>query len=256
MNEVSSPREWIGRYKRERTGHRFDLHSLTVLMLEAQLIGVIQKEHTMSEKLINAIAEMDDEQAVSLTKELLAQGVEPVAILADCRAAMEVVGKRFEQGEYFISELILAGEILKSISAEVKPLLQQEGESQKAGKVLVGTVKGDIHDIAKDIVVFMLDVNGFEVKDLGIDVPVESFVQAVKDYQPDIVALSGFLTLAYTSMKETVEAIEKAGLRGKVKIMVGGGTVDAQVCAYAKADGWGTDAMTAVSLSKQWMGAN
>lgn len=210
----------------------------------------------MSKELINAIAEMDDEQAVSLTKELLAQGVEPVAILADCRTAMEVVGKRFEQGEYFISELILAGEILKSISAEVKPLIQQEGQSQKAGKVLVGTVKGDIHDIAKDIVVFMLDVNGFEVKDLGIDVPVETFVTETKSWQPDIVALSGFLTLAYTSMKDTVEALEAAGLRGKVKVMVGGGTVDAQVCGYAKADGWGTDAMTAVSLAKQWMGAN
>lgn len=206
----------------------------------------------MSEKLINAIAEMDDEQAVSLTQELLAQGVEPVEILNDCRSAMEVVGKRFEQGEYFISELILAGEILKSISAEVKPLIQQDAESQKAGKILVGTVKGDIHDIAKDIVVFMLDVNGFEVKDLGIDVPVETFVEAVKSWQPDIVALSGFLTLAYTSMKETVEAIEAAGLRGQVKIMVGGGTVDAQVCSYAKADGWGIDAMTAVSLAKQW----
>lgn len=208
----------------------------------------------MSEQLINAIAEMEDEQAVNLTKELLAKGVDPVEILSDCRTAMEIVGKRFETGEYFISELILAGEILKAISAEVKPLIQQDGAAKKAGKILIGTVKGDIHDIAKDIVVFMLDVNGFEVKDLGIDVPVETFVGAVKEWQPDIVALSGFLTLAYTSMKETVDAIEAAGLRGKVKIMVGGGTVDAQVCAYAKADGWGTDAMTAVSLAKQWTG--
>jgi 5-methyltetrahydrofolate--homocysteine methyltransferase len=210
----------------------------------------------MSEKLVTAIAEMEDEQAVELTKELLAQGVDPIEILTDCRSAMEIVGKRFEKGEYFISELILAGEILKSISAEVKPLIQQDGSTQKAGKILLGTVKGDIHDIAKDIVAFMLDVNGFDVKDLGIDVPPEKFVEEVKSYQPDIVALSGFLTLAYTSMKETVEAIEAAGLRGNVKIMVGGGTVDAQVCAYAKADGWGTDAMTAVSLAKQWTGVN
>src|SRR5574338_553516 len=210
------------------------------------------KEWRMSEKLIQAIAEMEDEEAVRVAKELLAQGVDPVEILTDCRNAMEIVGKRFETGEYFISELILAGEILKAISAEVKPLIKQEESSKKSGKVLVGTVKGDIHDIAKDIVVFMLDVNGFEVKDLGIDVPVESFVTAVKEWQPEVVALSGFLTLAYTSMKETVEAIEAAGLRGKVKVMVGGGTVDAQVCAYAKADGWGTDAMTAVKLAKQW----
>jgi methanogenic corrinoid protein MtbC1 len=206
----------------------------------------------MSEELINAIAEMDDEQAVRLSKELLAQGTDPVSILSDCRTAMEIVGKRFESGEYFISELILAGEILKAISAEVKPLIKQDETGKKAAKILIGTVKGDIHDIAKDIVTFMLDVNGFEVKDLGIDVPVEKFVEEIKSWQPDIVALSGFLTLAYTSMKETVDAIETAGLRDKVKIMVGGGTVDAQVCAYAKADGWGTDAMTAVSLAKQW----
>ncbi len=206
----------------------------------------------MSEELINAIVEMEDEQAVALAKKLLAQGVEPITLLEDCRTAMGEVGKRFENGEYFISELILAGEILKSISAEVKPLLKQDSSSQKAGRILIGTVKGDIHDIAKDIVIFMLDVNGFEVKDLGIDVPVEKFVEETRNWKPDIVALSGFLTLAYTSMRETVEAIEKAGLRDQVKIMVGGGTIDAQVCAYAKADGWGTDAMTAVSLAKQW----
>ncbi len=206
----------------------------------------------MSEELINAIVDMDDEQAVALTKSLLAQGTDPMSVLADCRTAMGEVGRRFETGEYFISELILAGEILKAISAEVKPLIKQEANGGQKTKVLIGTVKGDIHDIAKDIVVFMLDVNGFEVKDIGIDVPVETFVDEVKAWQPDIVALSGFLTLAYTSMKETVEAIEAAGLRGKVKVMVGGGTVDAQVCAYAKADGWGTDAMTAVNLAKQW----
>jgi methanogenic corrinoid protein MtbC1 len=209
----------------------------------------------MSEKLINAIADMDDEQAVALAKELLAQGTDPMEILSDCRTAMEIVGKRFEEGEYFIPELILAGETVKSITTEVKPLIKQEGTGQRSGKILIGTVKGDIHDIAKDIVVFMLDVSGFEVKDLGVDVPAEKFVEEVKTYQPDIVALSGFLTLAYSSMKETIDAIEAAGLRDKVKIMVGGGTVDAQVCAYAKADGWGTNAMTAVTLAKQWTGA-
>lgn len=210
----------------------------------------------MSEKLVNAIAEMDEEQALAVAKELLAQGVSPIAILEDCRGGMEVVGKRFEKGEYFIPELILAGEILKSISAEVKPLIKQEGTADKKGKILVGTVQGDIHDIAKDIVVFMLDVNGFEVKDLGVDVPVQAFVEEVKGYQPDIVALSGFLTLAYTSMKETVEAIKAAGLRDQVKIMIGGGTIDQHVCDYAGADAFGRDAMTAVSLAKQWTGGN
>jgi len=207
----------------------------------------------MSEKLITAIVEMDEDQALAITKELLARGASPADILEDCRAAMEQVGKRFERGEYFIPELILAGEMLKSISAEVKPLVKQGSAVAKKGKILIGTVAGDIHDIAKDIVVFMLDVNGFEVKDLGVDVPVQTFVDEVKSYKPDIVALSGFLTLAYTSMKDTVDALKEAGLRNKVKIMVGGGTIDAQVCSYAGADAFGRDAMTAVAIANQWV---
>ena len=210
----------------------------------------------MSEKLINAIAEMDEDQTLAITKEMLAAGTNPVVILDDCRAAMEIVGKRFEAGEYYIPELILAGEMLKSISIEVKPYLTQDGGVKKHGKILIGTVKGDIHDIAKDIVVFMLDVNGFEVKDLGIDVPVQKFVDAAREYKPDIVALSGFLTLAYGSMKDTITALKDAGLRDDIKIMIGGGTIDEQVCQYAGADAYGTDAMTAVKLAKKWKGVN
>lgn len=208
----------------------------------------------MSDKLINAIADMEEEQALAITNETIAQGMDPMLILDDCRVAMQIVGKRFEEGQYFIPELILAGEMLKSISSQVKPHIQLEAASGKNGKVLIGTVQGDIHDIGKDIVVFMFDVNGFEVKDLGVDVPVETFVDEVKSFQPDILALSGFLTLAYSSMKDTVEAIKTAGLRDGLKIMIGGGTVDEQVCAYAGADAFGKDAMTAVSLAKQWIG--
>jgi 5-methyltetrahydrofolate--homocysteine methyltransferase len=210
----------------------------------------------MTERLVNAIAEMDEEAALATTQEMLTQGADPVSILEDCRKAMEIVGRRFEKGEYFIPELILAGEMLKSISILVKPRLQAEAPITKKGKILVGTVAGDIHDIAKDIVVFMLDVNGYEVKDLGVDVPAKTFVDEVQAWQPDIVALSGFLTLAYTSMKETVDAIQAAGLRNRVKIMVGGGTIDDQVRAYSGADAFGRDAMTAVALANQWMGAN
>ena len=211
----------------------------------------------MSEKLVNAIADMDEEQALALVQEMLSDGADPVAILDDCRAAMDAVGKRFEKGEYFIPELILAGEMLKTISAEVRPRIKQSTTgAAKKGKIVVGTVQGDIHDIAKDIVVFMLDVNGYEVKDLGVDVPVQAFVDEVRNWQPDILALSGFLTLAYTSMKETVDAVKAAGLRNQVKIMIGGGTIDQGVCEYAGADAFGRDAMTAVSLANQWMGVN
>ncbi|MBP7691243.1 MAG: cobalamin-dependent protein [Anaerolineales bacterium] len=209
----------------------------------------------MSAELVNAIAEMQEEEALALTQKLLDSGASPVSILDDCRAAMEIVGQRFEKNEYFIPELILAGEMMKAIAAVVKPRLTQSAGGQTGSKVLLGTVQGDIHDIGKDIVSFMLDVNGFQVKDLGVDVPVATFVAEIKAYQPAVVALSGFLTLAYTSMKETVEAITAAGLRQQVKIMIGGGTMDQQICAYAGADAFGKDAMAAVALAKEWTGA-
>lgn len=206
----------------------------------------------MTKKLINAIAEMQEEEALALAKELLNSGTPPSDILDDCRSAMEIVGKRFEEGHYFIAELILAGEMLKAISAEAKPHLQGGQTPQKGARVVVGTVKGDIHDIGKDIVVFMLDVNGFQVFDLGIDVPPQAFVDKIKEVNPAVVALSGFLTLSFDSMKETVAAIKAAGQRQNVKIMVGGGTVDEHVCQYAEADAFGMDAMAAVTLAKGW----
>jgi len=202
--------------------------------------------------LVQAITDMREEEAVRTAKEMLDTGVSPLQVLADCREAMSAVGRKFEKGEYFVSELILAGEILKAISAEVRPRLQQTAQTKQGPKVLLGTVKGDIHDIGKDIVNFMLDVNSFQVTDLGVDVAPSVFVEQIKQREPLVVALSGFLTLSYTSMKETVEAIAAAGLRDKVKIMIGGGTVDQQVCSYAGADAFGKDAMAAVALAKQW----
>jgi methanogenic corrinoid protein MtbC1 len=203
-------------------------------------------------QLVEAITDMREEEAVRMAKEMLDKGTNPLEVLADCREAMTAVGKKFEAGEYFVSELILAGEILKAISAEVKPRLKQSAQVKQGPKVLLGTVKGDIHDIGKDIVNFMLDVNNFQVTDLGVDVAPAAFVEQIKTLKPPVVALSGFLTLSYTSMKETVDAIASAGLRDKVKIMIGGGTVDEQVCSYAGADAFGKDAMAAVELAKKW----
>lgn len=206
----------------------------------------------MTQQLIEAIAEMRENDAIALTKQLLAGDTDPVTILDDCRAAMEIVGKRFEVGEYFLPELVLAGEMLKEIAVLVKPQLQQSGSVQKRGKVVLGTVRGDIHDIGKDIVAFMLDTNGFEVYDLGVNVTPQTFVDKIATVQPDIVALSGFLTVVFASMKDTVAAIQAAGLRDRVKIMIGGGTVDDTVRAYVGADAFGKDAVAAVSLAKAW----
>lgn len=207
----------------------------------------------MSQKLIDAITDMREEDALAAADEMLASGATPLTVLETCRKAMEIVGDRFEAGEYFVPELILAGEMLTQISEKIKPLLSGESATQKLGKIVFGTVKGDIHDIAKDIVVFMLDINGFDVTDLGVDVPPDKFVEAVKETGATVVGLSGFLTLAYDPMKATVEALQQAGL--DVKIMIGGGQIDERVREYTGADAYGKDAMAAVSLAKQWLGA-
>jgi 5-methyltetrahydrofolate--homocysteine methyltransferase len=137
-----------------------------------------------------------------------------------------------------------------------KPLIQQspDSPSRKLGRVLIGTVHGDLHDIGKNIVTFMLDINDFEVKDIGIDVPVAKFIEEIKAFQPKVVCLSGFLTLAFDSMKETIEAIEAAGLRDQVKIQIGGGQIDETVRAYTGADAFGLNAVDAVTFSRKCMG--
>jgi methanogenic corrinoid protein MtbC1 len=205
----------------------------------------------MTKELIDAIVEMREEDALQIVNDILARGDSPLAILDDCRSAMEIVGKRFEKGESFIPELMLAGEMLAQISAVVKPRMQQGEAAKKLGTVVFGTVEGDIHDIAKDIVEFMLDINGFEVIDLGVDVPVQKFVDAVKNSGAKVVGLSGFLTLAYDPMKNTVAALKAAGFND-VKVMIGGGQIDNQIVAYTGADAYGKDAMAAVSLARQW----
>jgi methanogenic corrinoid protein MtbC1 len=203
--------------------------------------------------LIEAITDMREEDAVRTASEMLDGGSSPIEVLDSCREAMGIIGQRFEAGDCFVPELILAGEILRQISDVVKPKLTQAAEVKKIGRVVIGTVEGDIHDIGKDIVTFMLDVNGFDVKDLGVDVPAARFVEVMKEFQPQVVGLSGFLTLAYDPMKNTVKALRDAGFTGKV--MIGGGQIDEQIREYTSADGYGKDAMAAVALAKGWIGA-
>ena len=208
----------------------------------------------MSEKLVNAIADMREQEALKLVKEMVEGGSGPMAILDTAREAMAIVGQRYDEGQYFLPELMMAGEILSQITEIVKPELAKMPEIKRVGKVLIGTVEGDIHDIGKDIVTFMLDVNGFEVLDLGVNVPPQKFVEAIGDFEPQVVGLSGFLTLAFDSMKATVDAIKEAGLRDGVKIMIGGGQVNETVQKYVDADAYGRDAMAGVSLAKKWAG--
>jgi methanogenic corrinoid protein MtbC1 len=209
----------------------------------------------MSEKLVNAIADMQEEEALNIVKKMVKDGSEPAAILDAARNAMDIVGQRYEKGTYFLPELMLAGEMMSQITDLIKPELAKLPAIERLGKVLIGTVDGDIHDIGKNIVTFMLDVNGFEVLDLGVDISPQRFVEAVREFKPQVVGLSGFLTLAFDAMKETIEAIKEADLRDGVKIMVGGGQVNDEISEYAGADAYGKDAMAGVSLAKKWTGA-
>ena len=208
----------------------------------------------MAGDLVRTLADLKEKEALSIVEDRLAAGDDPLSILGDSRRAMEIVGERFASKEYFIPDLVYSGEILKAVTEKVKPKLTKESEVKRVGKLVLGTVAGDIHDIGKDIVGFMLDINGFEVHDLGVDVPAEKFIAKLKETNAGIMALSGFLTLSYDSMKETIEAAKAAGLRDKVKIMVGGGLVDEDIGKYTGADAFGRDAITAVSLAKKWAG--
>lgn len=206
----------------------------------------------MQEKLMELMADLKEEEALETAKEMLDSGEDPLEVLEICRKAVEIVGKRFEDGKYFIPDLLMSGEILEGISDIVKPHISSDVGTKKCGKVLIGTVEGDIHDIGKNIVTFMLEVNGFDVLDIGVDVPPAVFVEKVKEFKPQVVGLCGLLTLAFDSMKNTIEALENAGLRGQVKVMIGGSPTDEKVAEYVGADAYGKDANAAVELSRKW----
>jgi methanogenic corrinoid protein MtbC1 len=210
------------------------------------------------EQMVEAMVEMREDEAVGLARELLDDGFDPMEMLGLCRKAMDVVGDRFENNIYFLPELMMAGEMLTQISDMAKPLILDKGpeeEQETLGTILIGTVHGDLHDIGKNIVTFMLEINGFKVIDLGIDVPIPTFIEAIKEHDPQVVGLSGFLTLAFDSMKETIDAIEAEGLRSDIKIMIGGGQVDEMIKTHTGADAYGLNAMAAITMCKEWVAA-
>jgi 5-methyltetrahydrofolate--homocysteine methyltransferase len=197
-----------------------------------------------TDDLIAAILEMREDDIRGIVEGMLADGVAPTAVIGACREAMSVMGRRFEAGE--------AGEMMKSIAAQVRPHLVDGGVSRSIGCVVLGTVQGDIHDIGKDLVGSILDAAGFEVVDLGVDVPAERFIEAILAREDCIVALSCLLTTGFDSMRSIIAAIRAAVAREGVKIMVGGAPISAMVGEYVGADGWGADAATALELAKNW----
>lgn len=199
-----------------------------------------------------AMQELEEDTLLALVKQALEEGTVAEALSA-CQEGMEEVGKRFEEGEYFVGDLIFAGEIMVGAMELMKPALA-EGSESKHGKMILCTVKDDLHDIGKNIVKAMLEAGGFEVIDLGIDVPPEKIVETAKKEQIKIIALSGVLTLALDSMKDTVEAIKAAGIRDQVKIIIGGNPVSDDACKSIGADEWAYSPQKTVTVCQKWAG--
>jgi 5-methyltetrahydrofolate--homocysteine methyltransferase len=203
------------------------------------------------EKLYTAVLEGDAKTSAAITQQALDEGVQPMTLVTDTMVpAMDEAGRRFEAEEYFVPELLLAARAMKAAMALIRPLLVASG-AKSAGRVAVGTVKGDLHDIGKNLVASMLEGGGFEVLDLGADVAPEKFIEAVKEKGAQVVCLSALLTVTMPAMKTTIEALKQAGVRGSVKVLVGGAPVTAQYASEIGADGYGENANSAVALTRK-----
>jgi methylmalonyl-CoA mutase cobalamin-binding domain/chain len=202
-------------------------------------------------KIKELLVELEDEQLTALVKQELEKGTSPQAILEECQAGLTEIGNRFSDGKMFVSDLMMAGSVFKDLSDLLMPFLSAGGPKESLGKVVLGTVKEDIHDLGKNIVASLLTASGFEVIDLGVDVPAEEFVKAARENNTRVLALSCLLVSCFDSIKATVEALKTAGLRGQVKVLIGGGPVDQHVVTYSGADAFGANAQAAVDYCKE-----
>ncbi len=200
-------------------------------------------------KLPEALANLEENIVATLIRDQVAKKADSLTIMAELRKGMDIVGERYKAGEYFLSELIVSGEIFKEAINVLEPLLKK-GHADKAAKVVLGTVKGDIHNIGKDIVGTLLKGAGFEVYDLGIDVPSNAFIDKIIETKAPILAMSGLLTPSFDSMKEVIEMVKEAGLRNKVKVIIGGGIVTELVQRHTGADAFTDDALKGVEMIK------
>ena len=203
---------------------------------------------------VNALVDLDETTCIDILQKRIAAKEDPMQILEDIRRATDTVGKRFEEGRYFVSDLMMAGEILSQAMALLKPVFG-EHKVESRGTILVGTVEGDVHDIGKNIVSALLEAEGFEVIDIGVDQPPAVFIKAIQEHHPKVVSMSGLLTEAIESMKKTVDAIKAAGLRDQVKIIIGGGRCDEEAKEHTGADDWADDAAVGVRKIKALAGA-
>lgn len=202
-----------------------------------------------------ALLTLNEEKVDTLVKQKIESAEDPLKIIEECNRAMVEVGNLFEKNEYFISELVMAGEIFSGITAKLAPMLgDRKQEISSKGKVVIGTVKDDIHDIGKNIVVTILKGNGFEVIDLGVDVPAEKFVKAVKEEGAKVLGLSALLNFTFPEMKKVVDALSAAGIRDQVKVIIGGAPCNEQVRQFTGADFYARDAAVGARICNEIYG--
>ena len=213
----------------------------------------MSKEEEILTRLRDAIVNLDIEGVQKAAKDALEAGIPAYKAVIDGMAkGMEIVGQKYEDGEYFLAELIMAGETMKEGMAVLEPHLKA-GDMKTAGKVVIGTVRGDLHDIGKNVVVTLLKAANFDVIDLGVDVSPEQFVEAVKKHEPNIVAMSALLTTTMIEMESVIKSLKEAGLRDKVKVIIGGAPITPEYAEKIGADAAAKDAVEGVRICTEWM---
>lgn len=205
------------------------------------------------QELIRSISDLDEQNTLTLVQALIEKGEDPIRIVQDCQEGMRQVGERYERREYYLSALIMAGEIFREVMELLTPSIKVRFRGNESGTILLGTVEGDIHDIGKNNLSLLLTSYGFTVYDLGVDVPAREFLRQALEIKPDIIGLSGLLTSSYESMLQTVTLIRNAPDEkvSKTPIIIGGNQLNGQVCAYVGADAWVNDAMSGVRLCQR-----
>ncbi|MCL7454679.1 MAG: cobalamin-dependent protein [Anaerolineae bacterium] len=203
--------------------------------------------------LIAAVSDLQEERALALVRQRMAAGDDPLRIIEACQEGMRQVGLRYERAEYYLAGLIMAGEIFSQVMDLVRPSVRRQVSGQASGRILLGTVEGDIHDLGKNIVNMLLSCHHFAVHDLGVDVSPVTFAQHAARLQPHIVGLSGLLTSAYDAMRETVALLRDQGYEGP--IIIGGGQLSEEVCRYVDADYWTMDGVAGTELCQRLMAA-
>lgn len=202
-------------------------------------------------ELAQLMKDLDEDKLLELVKKDLEAGRSPLEIISDLNQGVVGVGELYESGEYFVSQLMFAAEILNEVMEIVEPAMAGDDDGKGAGTVVIGTVAGDVHDIGKNIVHTLLKGSGYKVVDLGVDVPVEKFIDAVVKHQPRVLGMSALLSFTYPEMKAVVEALKEKGLREKVQIVIGGAPCSEEVRAYAGADLWAPTAMDTVAFANK-----